>query len=95
MSNNGKRVTGQNPQVVELKSYAHQSASAWSASCGVFKHNKKWWLLPLLTILVGFGAHRFERHRCGTVYLLSLLTTHPSKLRITHAVHTWNQLCLP
>ena len=57
MTNNGKRITGQAPQVVDLKSYAHQKrvgvvGELWS----FLKHNKKWWLLPLLTILVGFGA---------------------------------------
>jgi hypothetical protein len=57
MSNNGKRVTGQNPQVVELKSYAHQKRIGLVGELWSFlKHNKKWWLLPLLTILVGFGA---------------------------------------
>ena len=57
MSNNGKRVTGQNPQVIELKSYAHQKRVGLIGELWSFlKHNKKWLLLPLLTILVGFGA---------------------------------------
>jgi hypothetical protein len=57
MSNNGKRVTSQNPQVIELKSYAHQKRVGLIGELWSFLyHNKKWWLLPLLTILVGFGA---------------------------------------
>lgn len=57
MSNNGKRIADQAPQVVELKSYAHQKRVGLVGELWSFlKHNKKWWLLPLLTILVGFGA---------------------------------------
>jgi hypothetical protein len=57
MSNNGKRVGGQTSQVVELKSYASQKRIGLVGELWSFlKHNKKWWLLPLLTILIGFGA---------------------------------------
>ena len=57
MSNNRKHVGSQASQVVELKSYAHQKRVGLVGELWSFlKHNKKWWLLPLLTILVGFGA---------------------------------------
>jgi uncharacterized protein DUF5989 len=57
MINNGKQVRSQAPQVVDLKSYAHQKRVGLVGELWSFlKHNKKWWLLPLLTILVGFGA---------------------------------------
>jgi hypothetical protein len=57
MSKNGKQVEGRAPQVVELKSYANQKRVGLVGELWSFlKHNKKWWLLPLLTILIGFGA---------------------------------------
>ena len=57
MQNNSKRAGGRTSQVVELKSYANQKRVGLVGELWSFlKHNKKWWLLPLLTILVGFGA---------------------------------------
>ena len=57
MSNNGKRVGSRTSQVVELKSYANQKRVGLVGELWSFlKYNKKWWLLPLLTILIGFGA---------------------------------------
>jgi Family of unknown function (DUF5989) len=57
MSNNRKRVGGHNSQVIDLKSYANQKrVGLVSELWGFLKHNKKWWLLPLLTILIAFGA---------------------------------------
>jgi Family of unknown function (DUF5989) len=50
MSNKGKS------QIVELESYANQKrAGSVSEWWSFLKHNKKWWLLPLLTILIAFG----------------------------------------
>ena len=50
MSNKGKS------QVVELESYANQKRAGLVSEWWSFlKHNKKWWLLPLLTILIAFG----------------------------------------
>ena len=57
MSHNGKRVGSRTSQVVELKSYANQKRVGLVGELWSFlKYNKKWWLLPLLTILLGFGA---------------------------------------
>lgn len=57
MSNNGKRVGSRTPEVVELKSYANEKRVGLVGELWSFlKYNKKWWLLPLLTILIGFGA---------------------------------------
>ena len=57
MSQNGKRVGKPTPRVVNLESYANQRRVGLVGELWSFlKHNKKWWLLPLLTILVGFGA---------------------------------------
>ena len=57
MTNNGKRVGSRTSQVVELKSYANEKRVGLVGELWSFlKYNKKWWLLPLLTILIGFGA---------------------------------------